>query len=119
MSLILDAFRNGGWGMYPTSLLGAWALGRAMQAVVLERAQLWPSVRALQGATLAAGLLGFVTGIIRATQFIQEVPIENQVGIFLTGLGESASNVALALLLWVLTQLVMAVGSPRMSGVSS
>lgn len=107
---MLDAFREGGWGMYPTMVLGLVALATMVRATTRPEKTVTPAV-ALSVATLISGMLGFLTGTIRTFQAVGAVEPSRQFGLMLAGLGESLHNVTFALVFLVLLTIVYAVQS--------
>jgi hypothetical protein len=108
---MLEAFKLGGWGMYPTLFFGVLfitvAIGYARSA---ERARL-VLLSVLSLLTSAAGFLGFVTGAIVTLTYAAGTP--NQDAVVALGISESLHNVALALVLIVLGGIATAVGAWR------
>lgn len=109
-----EAFVLGGWGMYPTTIIGLLLLAAAGRyARSPERRQLG-TVISLGLMTLLAGSLGFVTGVIRTlisatSGRFPEPPLL----VAMTGIGESLHNVGLALVLLVLATIGTTIGSLR------
>ncbi len=108
---MLEAFRLGGWGMYPTLFFGVLfitvAIGYARNA---ERARL-VLLSVLSLLTAAAGSLGFVTGAIVTLTHAAGEP--NQDAIVAMGISESLHNLGLALVLIVLGGMATAIGAWR------
>ena len=108
---MLEAFRLGGWGMYPTLFFGVLfitvAIGYARSA---ERARL-VLLSVLSLLTMAAGSLGFVTAAIVTLTHAAGTP--NQDAIIAMGISESLHNIGLALVLIVLGGIATAVGAWR------
>ncbi|UQA60092.1 hypothetical protein [Polyangium aurulentum] len=108
---MLEAFRLGGWGMFPTLFFGVLfvtvAIGYARNPERARRVLL--SVLSL--LTLAAGGLGFVTGAIVTLTYAAGTP--NQDAVIAMGISESLHNIALALILVVLGGIATAVGAWR------
>ena len=105
-----NAFRLGGWGMFPTLLAG---LVFVFVAVLYARRPERRHVQVIVGVgilTFIVGLLGFVTGLIKTMGAAWEDP-----KLALVGFGESLHNVSLALMLLVLGTIVYVVGSWRAS----
>ena len=106
-----EAFRLGGWGMYPTLFFGVLFLGTAIwYAVNPERRRLLlPGVMSI--VTMAAGSLGFFTGVLTTLNAAGELP--NGVQIAMIGVAESLNNLCFALAWVVMSGLVVAVGAFR------
>jgi len=107
---MLEAFRHGGWGMYPTLVFGMLMIGASLAYALRPQRRFIPLQVSMGIMTLVTGSLGFVTGLIKSLGAIHQVP-EGQRFIWLIGLGESLNNVALVLTLLVLAALLIAVGA--------
>jgi hypothetical protein len=111
---MIESFRNGGWGMYPTLVFGMLMIGVSLAYARKPERRFIPLQISLGLMTLVTGSLGFVTGLIKSLGAIHQVPEERRF-IWLIGLGESLNNVALALILLVLAVLVISVGALRVA----
>ena len=69
-----EAFQMGGWGMYPTLIAGLVLVLTSVRYAVDPQARWVPLMLSLGSLTLVAGGLGFVTGVIRTTMALAEVP---------------------------------------------
>jgi len=108
-----EAFRLGGWGMYPTTLAGiililsawrfAWQPARARLAFVK-----WLGV-----LVALTSVLGFVTGCIKTFLAAGQLAGNDAIGVVITGIGESASNLGLGLCVLVLATIGIVVGHAR------
>lgn len=111
--MIENIFEQGGWGMYPTLLLGTLTASIAFKYAARpdqpRSRALWPSAT----ATLLSGLLGFLTGMIRTFQVAYHTPPDERFGITLSGLSESLWNVVLAFVLGVVVSVLLTVGELR------
>ena len=109
-----EAFRLGGWGMYPTLFVGIVLVVSAGRYAWNARARLSPIV-GLGVLTFFVSTLGFVTGLIKTTisagQQITD-PVERG-GAIVTGFGESLVNVGFGLCLLVLATIGVVVGLSR------
>ena len=108
------AFHLGGWGMYPTSVMGLVLLGAAgLYARRPERGGL-PVVIGFAVMTFLAGSLGFVTGVIKTLAYAASSPPPEGPGVVVAaGISESLHNISLALVLLVLASIVTTVGTIR------
>ena len=68
---------------------------------------------ALCFATLLAGGLGMITGLIKTLQYAADHPLEQQIRFVILGLSETLHNVTLALCMLLLTALAYALGRLR------
>lgn len=113
---MIEAFRNGGWGMFPTALFGVICLLIAARHALRPERRLIPLQLALGVVTVLTGCLGFVAGLITTTNALHQVPESRVALIGALGFGESLHNVALALILVVLAALCTSVGVLRETG---
>jgi hypothetical protein len=109
-----NPFHLGGWGMYPTALFGLLMVAAALTYAIRPQNRFVPLQVSLGILTLAAGSLGFVTGLIKSLLAIGQVGAEQRF-IWLIGLGETLNNLALALAMVVLALLVASVGALRLA----
>jgi hypothetical protein len=112
---MLEGFRLGGWGMFPTLVFGVLLLGAAVRYAVKPEARWVPLQIALAVLTLTTGMLGFVSGVIVTTQHLHELPTERVTLVGAMGVGESMHNVGLALMLMMLAGLLTSVGALRLT----
>jgi len=105
---MLNAFHLGGWGMYPTLIFGVLAIGAAVHYAWTRERRRLALVGVLSLVTLAAGTLGFVTGMMATLSHSSGMP--NQSAVIAEGTFESLNCVSLALALFVIAGLVTAVG---------
>jgi len=106
-----EAFRQGGWGMYPTLFFGIVFLGAAIGYARSpgKGRLLLPTV--LGVITFTAGALGFFTGLLHTLMHAIEQP--NMAEIIAQGTAESLNNVCFALVWNVLGGCVIAIGAYR------
>jgi hypothetical protein len=108
-----DAFRLGGWGMYPTLFVGfilLFAAGRF--ALHPARGRLAPIV-GLGVLTSFVSILGFVTGLIKTMTAAGELELFKQGNLIVVGIGESMHNIGLGLVLLVLATTGVVIGLAR------
>jgi len=108
-----EAFRLGGWAMYPTAIAGLVLIATAWKfAFKPDRARLG-LVKWLYALSALAGTLGFVTGAIKTFIAAGQLPPGDAVATAMIGLGESANNLGLALMTMVIATIGVAVGHRR------
>lgn len=109
-----EAFHNGGWGMFPTALMGLVLLvAAALYAARPDVRRLGVTI-ALAVMTLLAGTLGFVTGLMKTLDGAGNHKFEgSSVDIAMIGTSESLNNIALALVLLVLATILVTIGAGR------
>jgi hypothetical protein len=109
---MLEIFRNGGFGMYPTALFGLLLLAVAARYAVRPESRWIPLQIALGIVTLSVGAASFVGGLIATTTHLEQTG--DRAGIIgAVGFGESLNNVALALVLIALAAMATTVGVAR------
>src|SRR5215471_7531410 len=89
-----EAFRNGGWGMFPTLIFGLVFVGVALRYASTPRRALLTPLTVLAALTLSAGALGFVTGFIKSVGAVTKMPEPNPL-LALIGAGEAANCIGL------------------------
>lgn len=115
MTSLIEHFREGGWGMFPTLLFGAFLLAVAVRYARSPEKRLVPLLLGLGTLTMAAGALGFVTGLITTCACIAQVQATETTTIALQGLGESLNNVAFALLFVVVAAIAASFGALKIA----
>ncbi len=109
-----EAFREGGWGMFPTLIFGLVLLGVAVRYFVDPSKRLVPLLYSLGILTMAAGALGFVTGFIKSVGAVAKDGATQPV-LALLGAGEAANCIGLALVLIVLAAMAASGGALRLA----
>ena len=114
-----EAFRLGGWGMYPTTLFGIVLVLAAITYAISPARRRMVVIHHLSVLTLLSSFLGFVTGVIKTcttvpalTMMEADTPMQHHV---VVGVGESLVNVGLGLCLLILTRIILTVGAARAS----
>lgn len=111
---MIEAFKMGGFGMYPTLVFGLLMVAASIRYAISPERRFVPLQITLGILTLMAGALGFVTGTIKSFLAMGEVPPDSR-WIWMLGLGESLNNVGLALALIVIGTLAATVGAFRLA----
>jgi hypothetical protein len=110
---MFEAFRLGGWPMFPTAFFGLLLIGVALR-YAFEPSQRWvPLQIALGILTVTMGGLGFVAGLIMTTTHVSGLEAGKVNQIALEGFGESLNNLSLALACVALAALLASVGTAR------
>lgn len=110
---MFDAFRLGGWGMYPTLIAGLILMFSAVQyARHPDRARL-RVVRFLGVLVALTSMLGFVTGVINTCTHVTPDLGPDLGLIVVTGVGESLTNIGAGLVWLVLATIVATFGASR------
>ena len=111
--LMGEAFRLGGWGMYPTLIAGLVLVACAMRYALAPDTTRALIVRRLSLLTFLAGCMGFTSGLIRTLVNAPELPPDEFNKIIATGIGESLNNIGLALGLLIMSSIAMSIGAAR------
>jgi hypothetical protein len=112
---MIDAFIAGGFGMYPTLLAGLGLLVTCIQYSRRPERRYVPLMLTLGVFTLLAGGLGFITGVMTCLKFYASSTEKLDPVVLIWGVQESLNDVALALLLSVLSAVFASVGAWRLS----
>lgn len=109
---MLEIFRNGGIGMYPTALFGLLLLAVAARYAVRPESRWIPLQIALGIVTLSVGATSFVAGLITTTTHLEQTG--DRAGVIgAVGFGESLNSVALSLALVAFAAMATTVGVAR------
>jgi len=106
-----EAFRLGGWGMYPTLFIGVLVVGAAVGYAWRPERQRLKLVVWMQVLTMLVGTFGFVSGMIKSAMSAGQTPAP--VETLIQGFGEALHNVALGLGFVVLAGIAGAIGLAR------
>ncbi|MBW2457878.1 MAG: hypothetical protein JRI68_25455 [Deltaproteobacteria bacterium] len=106
-------YESGGWGMYPTSILGFALVAAGILLVLRPERRFVNLVVSLGAATLGSGVLSTSVGIVNTLHYLHKVPPGDQLKIAAAGCAESFHNVVLALILVVLTALLASIAAAR------
>ncbi len=108
-----EAFRLGGWGMYPTAIAGLVLLFTAIQyARHPDRGRL-ALVRHLSVLTGLVATLGFVSGVVHCFTNIGSADPGDVQKFVVIGVGESLVNIGLGLFMLVASWVATSVGTSR------
>ena len=108
-----DAFRLGGWGMYPTLFVGLVLIFAAARFAASPVRGRMPTIIGLGVLTTFVATLGFVTGVIRTLLAANELEPNAPGHVVIVGIGESLHNIGLGLCELVLATLLVVVGLSR------
>jgi len=111
---MMEHFREGGWGMFPTLGFGLLMLAVAVRYATRPERRYVPLLLGSGVVTLSSGALGFVTGLIATFRYIGHVGPDRRY-LAIIGIGESLENVAFALVFAVLASLIASVGAWRIA----
>jgi hypothetical protein len=106
-------FRLGGWGVYPTTIIGLVLVAFAIQYARDPRTARMQVVRYLSVVTMLVAALGFVSGVIKA---LTSLPIDSpcEAWVFAAiGIGEALSNIAIGLFMLVVAWGASSLGAHR------
>lgn len=113
-----EAFRLGGWGMYPTAIAGLVLVVSAVQYARSPDARRIHLVRCLSVLTALVGLLGFVAGVIKTLLGAAQGAGDPRelAGWVVQGVGESLNCIGLAIGMLVMAWIAASAGAYRASG---
>jgi hypothetical protein len=109
--MIFDSFHNGGWGMWPTLVVGLMMIGVSARYAVSPERRFVPLIVASSVLTFLTGALGFVTGLIATSQYFDANAAP--AAVVVVGFGESLNDVGLALVLLAVGMIAVTVGAAR------
>jgi hypothetical protein len=113
---LANAFKIGGWGMWPTLFCGVLLVGIGIVYAIRPQKRYVPLLLAIGTMTLFSGILGFSTGVINSFMYIHKVAATERY-IALIGVAESLYNVVFAFIFLMLAAILGAVGAARLAGV--
>ena len=109
-----EAFRHGGWGMYPTLLVVIWLLVTAGRFAFAPARDKLPSLIGLGVLTLFISIFNFVKALIHVTVNAADiVDTKELMNAVVVGVGESLHNLALGFLGLTLAALLLVIGLLR------
>ena len=109
---LMEAFRNGGWPMYPVLLSGTLLVAAAARYALRPLGEQQRLLRGLSLCTLLWGVLGTTLGLIHTLMGVAPL-LPDKAYLVLIGLGESLNNLAFALILIVLATMIRVWGDLR------
>ena len=110
---MLEGFHQGGWGMYPTTIVGLLLVVAAVQYARRPDRRRLGIVHSLSALTLLTGTLGFVIGVIRSFTSLPGAEPRDVGAWVIVGVGESLNNIALAVMLLTIAAIATVIGKAR------
>lgn len=110
-----EAFRLGGWGMFPTLFVGAVLVMMAIRFAISPVRGRLATIVGLGVLTGFVSCLGFVTGVIKTLLAANEIDPNAPGHVVIVGVGESLNNIAFGLCLLVIGTVATVVGLSRRS----
>jgi hypothetical protein len=108
-----EAFRLGGWGMFPTAIAGIVLVVAAASFAARPDRRRFTLAVWMHVVTLLAGMLGFVSGAIKTTVSASTLAPDSPGNIIIVGLGEAAHCLGMAIGPCVLGAIIVAIGLAR------
>ena len=108
-----DAFRLGGWGMFPTLFIGIVLVICAVRFAASPARERLPTIVGLGVLTLLTSCLGFVSGVIKTLLAANDIDPNAPGHVVIVGVGESLNNIGLGLCLLVIATIATVVGLSR------
>lgn len=113
---MIDAFRLGGFGMYPTAIAGLVLVVTALRYAARPDRATRALARSLSILVALVGVLGFTTGVIKCFISCGSASPSDIPTFVVVGTGESLCNVGLALVLLVFSRIAISFGTYRAGG---
>lgn len=114
---MLDSFRDGGFVMFPTLVIGLALLALSVRYALKPERRLLPLVGAFGLLTATSGALGFVVGAMKSL-YVQDKVQPGMRWLSLLGIAESLNNVAFALTLIFLAAGLATIGEWKIASAS-
>ena len=108
-----EAFRLGGWGMYPTLFVGIVLVITAFRFAAGPARGRLHTIIGLGVLTFLVSCLGFVTGVIKTMISAGEIDPNAPGHVVIIGIGESLRNVGLGLMVLVVATIAVVIGLSR------
>ena len=107
-------FRDGGWGMYPTTLFGFLLVASGVLCLLRPERRFVPLVLCLGALTLSSGMLGTSVGVVTSFHYLPQVrEVDQRFTIAALGCAESLNNLVLALIIVTFTGVLGALAALR------
>ena len=107
-------FRDGGWGMYPTSIFGFFLVIAGVLCLLRPERRFVAPTLCLAALTLSSGALGTTIGFVTSFHYLPQVrDVSQRFTIAALGCAESLNNLVLALILVTLTALLGSLAAVR------
>jgi len=112
---MVEAFREGGWGMFPVLACGVALLVAAVRFAIRADVRSRAVMDGFERALVAFGIAGTVTGLVATGSFVSSGEVADPVfaRVLVAGVKESLQNVALASVCVAVARLVAVVGRGR------
>lgn len=108
-----EAFRLGGFGMIPTTIVGLLLIAAAVQCARRPDPRRFRIVRYLSLLTMLVGSLGFVSGVIKSFLAAGQADLRELPSYVVTGVGEALNCIGLGLSMLVIAWIAAAIGAYR------
>ena len=112
---MVEAFRLGGFGMFPTAIAGLVLVAAAVRYARAPDARRLHLVRCLSVVVALVGTLGTTSGVIKAFFAAGGADPREMPGFVVTGIGEAAHCIALALMMLVAGWIATSIGAYRLA----
>lgn len=107
-------FRDGGWGMYPTSIFGFFLVIAGVLCLLRPERRFVAPTLCLAALTLSSGALGTTIGFVTSFHYLPQVrDVSQRFTIAALGCAESLNNLVLALILVTVTALLGSLAAVR------
>lgn len=108
-----EAFRLGGWGMYPITIAGLVLIATSARYAIAPDPRRLALTRRLMLLTVLVSLLGFTAGMIRCLISAADLPGPEVPQLVAVGAGEALNTIGLGLGMLVLGTIGLCVGAAR------
>jgi hypothetical protein len=107
-------FRDGGWGMYPTSIFGFFLVIAGVLCLLRPERRFVAPTLCLAALTLSSGALGTTIGFVTSFHYLPQVrDVSQRFTIAALGCAESLNNLVLALILVTFSALLGSLAAVR------